>query len=266
MRAVLRHPVRVLRRLGAFLGITTGAVAGSWREWRRAGVDDTPARRAAWMQATSRRILPALGIRTEHRGTVPERGLVVCNHLGYLDIPVLAATGPMVFVSKAEVRYWPGVGTLARCGGTLFLKREARGQVAEIARAIEPMVEAGTVVALFPEGTSTGGDRVLPFRSSLLEPAAARGWPVTPAWISYEVDEGTVAEDVAYWRDMTFVPHFLNLLARGRVVGRVRYGEPLAGAGNRKALSRGLHEAVCRLREEGWAGAGPVAGGSGGAP
>ncbi|MBX3747261.1 MAG: 1-acyl-sn-glycerol-3-phosphate acyltransferase [Verrucomicrobiae bacterium] len=261
----MRHPIRVLRRLGAFLWITTGAVMGQRKERRRVEGRDEPARRAAWMHGTSRRVLPAMGMRMEHAGRVPGRGLVVCNHLGYLDIPVLAATGPMVFVSKAEVRYWPGLGTLARCGGTLFLKREARGQVAAIGRAIEPMVEAGTVVTLFPEGTSTGGDRVLAFGSSLLEPAAARGWPVTPAWISYEVDEGTVAEDVAYWRDMTFVPHFLNLLARGRVVGRVRYGEPLVGAGDRKALSRGLHEAVCRLREEGWGGVGAVAGGSGAA-
>lgn len=178
-------------------------------------------------------------------------GMVVCNHLGYLDIPVLAATTPMVFVSKAEVAGWPFLGTLARCGGTLFLRREQRGHVAEIALAVGPIIEAGTVVTIFPEGTSSGGESVLPFRSSLLEPAAAGDWPVTPAWISYEVADGKVADEIAYWRDMTFAPHFLNLLSKRRVVGRVRYGTAIRGIRDRKELTRRLQEAVGRLMAEG---------------
>jgi 1-acyl-sn-glycerol-3-phosphate acyltransferase len=99
---------------------------------------------------------------------------------------------------------------------------------------------------MFPEGTSTGGGRVLPFHSSLFAPAAQHGWPVTPAWIGYEVVDGSVEEEVAYWRDMTFLPHFLNLLGKRRVRAVVHFGEPLRNS-DRKALARELHEAVIRL-------------------
>jgi 1-acyl-sn-glycerol-3-phosphate acyltransferase len=250
MRGALRHPVRVLWRLATFLGVTgTGIADHLWNYRRTAGGVD-PRQSAHWLQVWSWRTLSRIGIDCQHCGPVPQHGLVVCNHLSYLDIPVLAVSGPMLFVSKAEVQHWPFLGTLARCGGTLFLKREARGHVAEIANSFRPIVEGGTVVTLFPEGTSSGGEGVLPFRSSLLEPAATHGWPVTPAWITYEVTEGTVSEDVAYWRDMTFATHFLNLLSKRRIVGRVHYGVPVLGIRDRKELSRHLHLAVNGLMQK----------------
>lgn len=250
MNGVFRHPLRVAWRLGAFVAVnSTGLIDHRWNIARHGRSSD---RRVAadWMLRWSRHTMNGIGMRFEHRGEVPRRGLVVCNHLGYLDIPVLAASGPMVFVSKADVENWPLLGALARSGGTLFLKREQRSHVAAIADALTPIVEGGTVVALFPEGTSSGGDTVLPFRSSLLEPAAAHGWPVTPAWVTYELDDGVVSEDVAYWREMTFFPHFLNFLAKRKVVGRVHYGSPIEGISDRKELTRRLHEAVCRLMRE----------------
>ncbi|MBL9129047.1 MAG: hypothetical protein JNL97_15465 [Verrucomicrobiales bacterium] len=72
---------------------------------------------------------------------------------------------------------------------------------------------------------------------------------MTPACLTYEASEGTVSEDVAYWRDMTFGPHFLNLLAKRWIVGRVEYGEPVEGIRDRKELSRVLHGEVSRLLE-----------------
>jgi 1-acyl-sn-glycerol-3-phosphate acyltransferase len=121
----------------------------------------------------------------------------------------------------------------------------------EVAAAFRPILETGTVITIFPEGTSSSGETVLPFRSSLLEPAAANDWPVTPACVTYALSDGTVSEDVAYWRDMTFVPHFFNLLSRRRVIGRVSYGEPIRGIRDRKELTRQLHAAVCRLKAAG---------------
>jgi 1-acyl-sn-glycerol-3-phosphate acyltransferase len=246
MRGALRH-VRVLHRLALFFTVSgSGILDHIWR-LRRIGRGRDPQSCARWLQTWSRRTLGSIGIQCLHRGTVPRTGLIVCNHLSYLDIPVLAASGPMVFVSKADVQRWPYLGSLARCGGTLFLKRELRGHVAEIGEAMEPIIGAGTVVTIFPEGTSSGGDGILPFRSSLLQPAVANGWPVTPACITYELADGTVAEDVAYWRDMTFAPHFLKLLSKHRIAGRVHYGQPVMGVTNRKELTRQLHHAVVDL-------------------
>lgn len=188
-----------------------------------------------------------MGIHSAYEGRPPTSGLVVCNHLSYVDIPVLSSAAPMMFVAKADVARWPAFGALARCGGTLFIKREERAHVAEITDAFAPIIHGGTVVVVFPEGTSSGGDAVLPFRSSLLEPAAANDWWVTPAWITYELDDGTVSDDVAYWRDMTFATHFLNLLSKRRVVGRVFFGEPVRGIRDRKELARRLHAEVCAM-------------------
>lgn len=251
MRGAMRNPWRVGLRLARFLSLNIGG----WGEhvWylRRAGKGREAKSCAAWLHKYAGMNLGVLGFRFDHTGEVPTRGMVVCNHLSYLDIPLLAAAGPMVFVSKAEVANWPLLGSLARCGGTLFLRREQRSHVAEVAAAFRSIVDAGTVVTIFPEGTSSGGDQVLPFRPSLLEPAAANGWPVTPAWLTYEIspEEGTRATDVAYWSDMTFAPHFLNLLAKRTVKGRVFFGEPVVGVNDRKVLSRRLHEQVCALRE-----------------
>ncbi|MGE3308819.1 MAG: lysophospholipid acyltransferase family protein [Limisphaerales bacterium] len=249
MRSVLRHPLRVLVRSLAFLGITgAGVIEHAWR-FRRVGLGNDPKTCAAWVQRWSRRSLSRVGIRVEAVGTVPTQGILVCNHLGYLDIGVIAICGPMVFVSKAEVARWPFMGSLARCAGTLFLRRDQRAHVAEISAAFRPIVEGGTVVAMFPEGTSSGGDSVLPFRPSLLEPAAANGWPVTPACIRYEVSDGLVSEDVAYWREMTFAPHFLNLMSKRWIVARVEFGNPIQGIRDRKELSRRLHGEVSAMLE-----------------
>lgn len=246
-----RHPIRVGARLARFLATNLRGLRQHRRTLVRAGKGDDPAACAGWLHQYAAANLACIGFRREVVGVVPRTGVVVSNHLGYLDIAVLAACGPMVFVSKAEVARWPLLGALARCGGTLFLRREQRSHVAEVADALRPIIDSGTVVALFPEGTSSGGDSVLPFRSSLLEPAASRGWPVTPAWLTYEIHpaEGTLSEDVAYWRDMTFAPHFLNLLAKTSIVARVHFGDPVIGVGDRKELARRLHGEVCRLRE-----------------
>lgn len=253
MASIVRHPLRVGTRLARFVAVNSvGILDHVWRIRRTGRVGD-PRASAAWLQRWSIPSLRAIGLRSDHRGEPPRSGLLVCSHLGYVDIPVLGSVAPMILVSKADVANWPFLGSLARCAGTLFLRREQRSHVAEIAEAFRPIVESGTVVGMFPEGTSSGGDTVLPFRPSLFEPAAANDWPVTPAWIQYQLEpgDGTVAEDIAYWRDMTFAPHFLNLLARRRLRARVHYGQPVSGIRDRKELARRLHAAVCELKEHG---------------
>jgi 1-acyl-sn-glycerol-3-phosphate acyltransferase len=157
-----------------------------------------------------------------------------------------------VFVSKSEVRGWPVIGWLTRCGGTLFVRRDQRGDVARLTSDFRSPIDAGVVVALFPEGTSSAGRLVLPFRSSLFEPAAAHQWPVTPFWLAYSASEGSVEEEVCYWGDMTFLPHLLRLLSIEQITATVSYGDPPPTARCRKELARALHREVCNLaRREG---------------
>jgi 1-acyl-sn-glycerol-3-phosphate acyltransferase len=109
------------------------------------------------------------------------------------------------------------------------------------------LMRTGFVVVVFPEGTSSDGQQVLPFFSSLLEPAVAGGGPVTPAFIRYELSDGSVADEVCYWGDMTFGPHFLNLLTKREIRAQVRYGDARPPGQNRKQLARELQQAVRHL-------------------
>jgi 1-acyl-sn-glycerol-3-phosphate acyltransferase len=93
---------------------------------------------------------------------IPAGGLLVSNHLGYLDVLVLSAITPAVFVAKREIRNWPLVGLLASLAGTLFVDRERRVQVGRMNDDIQVTLAAGALVVLFAEGTSSNGQTVLP--------------------------------------------------------------------------------------------------------
>ncbi len=173
--------------------------------------------------------------------------MLACNHLSYLDIAVLAAAQPMVFVAKSEVRHWPVLGRLARCAGTLFVRRDRKSDVTRFNDAFAAVVNAGVVLGLFPEGTSSNGRQVLPFHSSLFEPAVMSHWPVTPAWIGYALPDGSVEDEICYWRDMTFLPHFLRLLARKNIEATVAYGTALPPGLDRKHMARELRRQTCEL-------------------
>jgi lyso-ornithine lipid O-acyltransferase len=200
--------------------------------------------RAQWLQHWCGRILAGLDIRVERHGVPPAAGVLACNHLSYLDIIVLAAAQPMVFVAKSEIRQWPVFGRLTRWAGTLFVRRDRKSDVAKVNGAFAAVVNAGVVLVLFPEGTSTNGHQVLPFYSSLFEPAVARRWPVSAARIGYRLAGGSVENDVCYWGDMTFFPHFLRLLAREKIEATVVYGTALPPGLDRKEMARQLHRQI----------------------
>lgn len=245
----MNHLSSLLRsawRLGAFLSVISAALLhAAWLARTERNVPRTT-RCARWSRRWSVRVRQCLGVTVESHGRAPDGGMLVCNHISYLDMLVLTAATEMVFLSKAEVRRWPLLGQISRAGGMLFVNRERRADVADLGPAFESVIEEGVVLTMFPEGTSTGGDRVLPFHSPLFAPAARHGWAVTPAFIRYEVEGGSVENEIAYWRDMTFLPHFLNLLGKRRIRAVVRFGEPLRNS-DRKALARDLHRAVLDL-------------------
>ena len=246
-----RHPFRVAGRLVRFLWFCATALGDFFftvrAAERRLGQRDYRLR-SKWSHRHAKRLCRILYLEIEVVGSLPAAQLLCSNHLSYLDIVTLVAAAPMVFVSKAEVRAWPLVGWLTQCAGTIYLRRERKTDLLAVARQFDPVIAAGVPVVVFLEGTSSGGDGVLPFRPSLLEPAVANGWSVAPVALDYSVSEGTVAEDVAYWRDMTFAHHFLNLLSQTRLGGRVAFGSARPAGDDRKELAKDLHEAVVALR------------------
>lgn len=191
--------------------------------------------------------LRLVGLRLAREGA-PMRGpgAVVANHSSWLDILVLNAARPVVFVSKAEVAGWPGLGWLARATGTLFVRREARGEAARQVAAIRERIERGEAVVLFPEGTSTDGRRVLPFKPALLG-AVPPGALVQPVTLSWAAPEGEDPRFYGWFGGQDFGPHALAVLAARRPGGvTVTWHPPIRVEGqDRKALARGA-EAVVR--------------------
>jgi 1-acyl-sn-glycerol-3-phosphate acyltransferase len=215
---------------------------------RRAGRPSQP-ERSRWLQWCSRRTLQVFSVRYEAAGIPPQTGLLVCNHLSYLDILVLVSLTPAVFVSKSEVKNWPVFGWCARLAGTLFVDRTRRTDVARMNAEIERALAQGNVVVVFPEGTSWDASEVLPFKSSLLAPIVGTNHPLTAAGLRYSVPDGSVAADVCYWGDMTFFPHLMRLMTKRHIRARVAFASISQPAPDRKALALQLHGVVSRLTQ-----------------
>jgi 1-acyl-sn-glycerol-3-phosphate acyltransferase len=205
------------------------------------------AARSRWLQWCSCRTLRVFSVQTSHAGNPPQTGLLVCNHLSYLDVLVLVSLTPAVFVSKSEVKNWPVFGWFARLAGTLFVDRTKRSDVTRMNALIEQSLADGNVLVLFPEGTSWNGSEVLPLKSSLLEPIVGAKHPLAVGHLSYALDDGDAANDVCYWGDATFFPHLVKLMTKNHVRARVCFAPVRQPAHDRKALAQQLHAEISRL-------------------
>lgn len=195
----------------------------------------------------ARGVAAIIGLRIEQSGTPPEPPFVlVSNHLSYVDIVTLMASAPGVFVAKSDVAHWPFLGPLARVGSTVFVDRNSRRDVVRVNARIEHVLRRGEGLIIFPEGTSSRGAEVLPFRSSLLEPAARAGLPVSCASISYATPVGSPPAEwsVCWWGDMTFGKHFYELLRLPGIHGSVVFGQERLAGSDRHELARELQRAV----------------------
>lgn len=202
--------------------------------------------RAEWNRRHAVRFARALGLEVKVEGDPGDSQAWIGNHLGYLDVVGLATVRPVAFVAKAEVREWPVLGGLARRGGTIFIERSRRMAVAGATESMEESVRSGVPVVFFPEGTSSGGETVLPFHAPLFGPAVEAGWKVAPFALSFECKDpkGLRPE---YYGDMTFGPHFLGMLGHGGLTMKIRFGKPEKMEGERKVLSRQWREKVLAL-------------------
>ena len=216
----------------------------------RAPKDQQRLARAAWLSRSSRRHLKIFGYSASVSGDVPKRGLLITNHLSYLDVLTISAVTPAVFVAKSEIRGWPLFGWFAAIAGTVFVNRERRIHVGEVNREIETALAAGALVVVFAEGTSTNGDTILPFRTSLLEPAARGDHEITVGWLHYEVPGGNAGRDVCYWGDHSFLPHVLNMLGQKSIRATLRFAKFQRTTDDRKVLAVQLHDAVAQLKSK----------------
>lgn len=194
--------------------------------------------------------LRALGVRLRVVGTPPTPPFVlVCNHLSYVDILVLLAHIDGLMLSKAEVGSWPLIGYLARSTGTLFVDRRRAADIPRVLRTFEATWERGLGVAFFPEGTSTNGEEVLPFKSSLFAAPARAAMPVSVAAITYAALPGApaAADSVCWWGDDEFAGHAWRLAGLRGIDATLTFGSETFVDDDRKRLAAATQPAVRSL-------------------
>lgn len=218
-----------------------------WRSPRRHRIG------AVWVRAGAGLVCRLLGL--ELRGTLPplpEGAMLAPNHSSYMDIFALASRVPCLFTPKDDIRRWPVVGAMVALSGHPFIRRRRGRKLLQAGSEIRERLEQGVRVCVFLEGTTSGGDRLLPFKSALLQPAIEAGAPLVPIALRYGARDSRieVSEDIAYWKDHVIGPHLWRLAGLRGIWVEIRCGEAISTAGTtRQELAQSLRRAVAELGE-----------------
>ena len=231
---------RRLRAVGRLLRASVHVLRGIWiavLHFPRLG----PEARAARIQWWSARTMALMGVRLEASGTPrPGAKLLVGNHISWLDIMAIHAVCPEArFVSKADVKRWPLLGTLVAAAGTLFIERERKRDALRVVHQMAEALQAGQTVAIFPEGTTSDGHALLPFHANLLQAAIASEVPVQPVALRYADAQSAVSPAVGYVGDVTLLQSLWSVACADGLVARVQV---LAAESVRHADRRRLAE------------------------
>lgn len=203
-----------------------------------------------------------VGLKISLHGEISKKRplLIASNHISWLDIVVLSASGPVSFIAKQEVSGWPAFGILAKLQRTVFINRERRSATGEKTNEIAERLNEGDAMVLFAEGTSTSGVHVLKFRSALLGAAQkAIGKEETvfiqPVALAYTHLHGMPAISserpiTGFYGDMAMAPHLLGILKEGAIDVSIHFGEPLPVTAkmDRKNLAQKLEEEVRAMK------------------
>jgi len=236
-RAALRFILFVISTLGLYTIWFIGSFfIPNEQFWRQAAF-------GAWARA----FVKISGMKIEVIGTPPTSPFfLVCNHLSYTDIPALRAVIEGVFVAKGEIEGWFLAGKIVSDMGTVFIDRQNRRDIPRAGSEITKRLEKGEGVIVFPEGTSTKGEAVLPFNSSFFEFAAKADLPVSYASITYRTpnDEPKAADVVCWWEDISFGAHLFRLFQVREFTAVINFGDEPVLKTNRKELATTLWQKV----------------------
>ena len=217
---------------------------------------DSLERRAQWLHESGVLVMKRMGMGLRVTGEPPASGLMVANHLSYLDILIFGAACPCYLVSKAQIGSWPLFGILARAGGTIFVDRSSRTSAESVTDEIAERLKGPVPVLFFPEGTSTDGSRLLRFHSRFYVPAVNAGVPVTAAAVRYIPEGGVPEREVCWFGNDAFLPHIWKVLGGPNFSAEVHFGQPHLYENRRAAASatyveiQGLRETECAVIQQ----------------
>lgn len=201
-----------------------------------------------WSQKTLRILNIVLSV----HGARPAAGLrnlvIASNHISWLDIYVINAAQPARFVAKAEIRDWPIVGWLCDKAGTIFIHRTKRSDTARINDEMRDVLATGWTIGLFPEGTTTAGDRLLKFHSSLFEPAVVNAALVSPIALRYRTISGESTDVAAYIGELSFAESLTKIIAQKSMIAEITFAPSInAAAMTRRDLALQAEAAVAAI-------------------
>lgn len=186
-------------------------------------------------------------MRIEVNGTPPQPPFfLVSNHLSYVDIMTIRSVVTGVFVAKAEIRDWPVAGRIVRDMGNVFIDRSKRRDIPRAGAEVIARLNDGEGVIVFPEGTSTKGEDVLPFNSSFLEFAARTDLPVSYVSITYRTDPGDppASDMICWWEDISFMSHMFRMFTLPGYTAVLTFGDEPVVNTDRKQLASELRQKV----------------------
>lgn len=234
--------VTLLRAARLALHIASGLTMALIYPWLPAGM------RRTILQNWSAGLLHILNVRLmpDNDGTLHglRHGLIVTNHISWLDVFVLNARVPMRFVAKSEVRRWPAIGWLCARAQTLFIERGSARAAARINALLAESLRRGECLAVFPEGTTTDGAQVAHFHASLLQPAIDAGAALYPVAIRYQDGSGARSTAAAYIDDCSFGTSLWTLLNTPQLQVRLIAAAPLDAAVFERRELAGLARAI----------------------
>jgi len=195
-------------------------------------------------------LLKSVGMTLEVSGVQPRAGatLLVSNHISWLDIAAIHAAAPHArFVSKADVLKWPLLGWLIRNAGTLFIERERKRDAVRVVHAMAQALQNGDAVAVFPEGTTGDGPRLLPFHANLLQAAIATRTPIQPVVLRFSDASKAYSDAVVYVGETTLMQSIWRVVSARGLCAHVHLLPPVGTAhADRRALAQHLRELIAK--------------------
>jgi 1-acyl-sn-glycerol-3-phosphate acyltransferase len=212
----------------------------------------TQAQKNKRIEAWAAALLAKLAIKLIVNGKPPKTGpmLLVSNHISWLDILVIHAAGHCRFVSKADIKHWPILGTLTTSAGTLYIERESRRDAMRVVHHMSQALTDGDIVAVFPEGTTGNGVDMLPFHANLLQAAIAVNAPVQPIALSFkDTVTGQISQAASFVGDETLLGSLWNTLKSCNLAAVATYGVPqLANGRDRRTWAADLSTEIASMK------------------